>query len=184
MIMMSRGDIRLRQLSMTDKTSLAALANNKNVWDNLRGYMPYPYHEKDAVTFIRFTANENPPLNLGIEYRDELCGVIGLTPQHDVYKLSAEMGYWIGEPFWKRGIATTAVGLMTDYGFHRLNFIRIYAGVFEYNAASMRVLEKNGFRLEGISRCSILKNGRIWDEHRYANIRADHSPDPTRHFLP
>ena len=95
---------------------------------------------------------------------------IGLTIQKDVYKKSAEIGYWIGEPFWGNGIATKAVELITEYGFNKLALNRVYAGVFEYNITSMKVLEKNGYKKEGIFKNAILKNDKVYDEHRFFKL--------------
>ncbi len=135
--------IKIRPLKLSDKTELAKLANNKNIWDNLRDYIPFPYKESDAEFFIDLTNKEEPKQTFGIQYNGKLSGIIGLTIQNDVYKKSAEIGYWIGEPFWGNGIATKAVELITEYGFDKLDLNRIYTGVFEYNLASMKVLEKN-----------------------------------------
>ena len=91
--------------------------------------------------------------------------------QTDVYRLSAEIGYWIGEPYWGLGIATRAVELLTQYGFNQLGLVRIYSGVFDFNVPSRKVLEKAGFKLEGIFEKSIIKNGEIRDEYRYAKLK-------------
>ena len=162
--------IKIRPLKLSDKAELAKLANNKKIWDNLRDYIPYPYKESDAEFFINLTKNEDPKQTYGIEYNEELSGVIGLVVQKDVYQKSAEIGYWIGEPFWGNGIATKAVELITEYGFNKLDLNRIYTGVFEYNIASMKVLEKNGYEKEGIFKNAILKNDKICDEHRFFKL--------------
>jgi [ribosomal protein S5]-alanine N-acetyltransferase len=170
MIDVKSDKIILRRLSDDDKITLASLINNKKICDNLKDIVPYPYGVEDAVSFINFTKNENPHSNFAIEYEGKLCGMIGLNRQSDVYRKTAEIGYWIGEPYWNKGIATEAVKLMTDYGFSELNFVRIHTGVFEYNPASMRVLEKNGYKKDGIFEKSVFKNGQLWDEHRYSKI--------------
>ena len=162
--------IKIRTLKISDKTELAKLANNKKIWDNLRDYIPFPYTESDADFFINLTNKEDPKQTFGIEYKGSLSGVIGLVIQKDVYQKSAEIGYWIGEPFWGNGIATKAVELITEYGFHKLDLNRIYTGVFEYNVASMKVLEKNGFQKEGIFKNAILKNNKVFDEHRFYKL--------------
>jgi len=169
--MFSRDNIILRRLTKNDRSALAVLANNKKIWDNVRDLLPFPYTENDALDFIRMTMEEEIPMTFAIEYEGRLCGVIGLSPQVDVYKKTAEIGYWIGEPFWNKGIATTAVRLMTSYGLQSLDFVRIHTGVFEYNIGSMRVLEKNGYTKDGIFKKSIFKNDQIWDEHRYSIIK-------------
>lgn len=166
--MLQDGNILLRPLQTEDAHALALLANNKKIWDNLRDFIPHPYTAEDAVSFIKFTQTENPAMTFAINYGNELCGVIGLIGQHDIYKRTAEVGYWIGEPFWNKGIATTALRLITDYGFTHLNLIRIYTGVFEYNLASMKVLLNNGFEKEGVFRKAVIKNGNVYDEYRFA----------------
>src|SRR6187549_716637 len=103
----------LRPLTNNDSTELARLANNKKIWDNLRDFIPFPYTIDNAIFFINLTKQQDPQLNFAIEYDGQFCGVIGLAPQQDVYKKTAEIGYWIGEPFWNKGIATTAVNLIT-----------------------------------------------------------------------
>lgn len=161
------GEITLRRLKPSDKTQMAQLANNKKIWNHVRDYFPHPYTEKDAEVFIKAQSKDSSIVNFAIDYDGEFCGVIGLILQKDVYRKSAETGYWIGEPFWGKGIATKAVQLIVDHGFNELKLVRIYAGVFEYNMASMKVLEKNGFQKEGISKKAVYKNGKIWDEHKY-----------------
>ena len=164
--------IKLRRLESTDASRIASLANNKNVWDNLRDYIPYPYEEKDAEYFIGLTKQEDLAQTFGIiNSESELCGVIGLVLQKDVYKLSAEIGYWLGEAYWGIGISTKAVELITAYGFDQLNLERIYTGVFDFNKASMRVLEKNGYTQEGLFRKAVIKNGNRIDEYRYSKLK-------------
>jgi RimJ/RimL family protein N-acetyltransferase len=97
--------------------------------------------------------------------------MIGLVAEKDVYRRTANIGYWLGEPFWNNGIITKAVKLITDYGFNKLNFIRIHTGIFEFNIASMKVLEKNGYVKDGVFKKNIFKNGKVWDEHRYSKIK-------------
>ncbi len=167
---MNDQDVNIRPLELSDKMALAALANNKKVWDNLRDSIPHPYHEEDAAFFINLTKKQNPQQSFGITYQGELCGVISLIIKKDVYKKSAEIGYWIGEPYWKKGIAIKAVAQITKYGFKKLNLVRIYAGVYEYNIASMKVLESNGYLKEGIFKKAVIKNDKIWDEHRYYKL--------------
>lgn len=170
-MMLKENDIILRRLTNDDQTSLADLANNKKIWDNMRDYLPHPYTGHDAETFIALTQSEKIPMSFAIEYKGQFCGVVGLVGQSDVYKKTAEIGYWIGEPFWSKGIATTAVKLITEYGLQSLGFVRIHAGIFEYNTGSMRVLEKNGYAKDGIFKKSIFKNETICDEHRFSIVR-------------
>ncbi|MDT7828060.1 GNAT family protein [Pricia sp. S334] len=160
-------EIILRTLKPSDKTQIALLANNKKIWDNVRDAFGHPYTEKNAEEFIQRQAKSDTEDVFAIDCQGELCGLIGLILQNDIYRKSAEIGYWIGEPFWGKGIVTKAIELITIYAFDKLILIRIFAGVFEYNVASMRVLEKNGFQKEGIAKKAVFKNGEFWDEHRY-----------------
>jgi len=167
--------IELRALKKTDKTRLASLANNKRIWDNVRDAFPHPYQLSDAEFFINLVKKENPRQTFAIEYNGELCGVTGLVIQKDIYKKSAELGYWIGEAYWGMGIATKTVELITNYGFNTLKLNRIFAGVFEFNVGSMKVLEKNGYEKEGIFKKAVLKNEVLMDEHRYFRLNQNYS---------
>jgi len=169
--MLQDKNIVLRRLQDTDAPALTQLANNKKVWDNVRDIIPHPYTLEDAHFFMNLVSQENPQVSFAIACDGAFCGMIGLLPQKDVYRKTAEIGYWLGEPFWHKGIATIAVKLITSYGFNELGFIRIHTGVFEYNIGSMRVLEKNGYTKEAIFRNSIFKNDKIWDEHRYFKLK-------------
>ena len=172
-------EIKLRQFKKSDSKKLAELCNNKKIWDNLRDYIPFPYSENNAIDFIKHCWTENPQVTFAIEINGELAGCIGLVKQTDVYKLTAEIGYWLGEPFWSMGIMTKAVRLITEYGFTNLGLIRIYTGVFDFNKASQKVLEKAGFKFECIFEKSVLKNNKICDEYRYGLI----NKNATQHMV-
>jgi [ribosomal protein S5]-alanine N-acetyltransferase len=163
-------EITLRKLTYADRFDLAEQANNINVSQNLRDAFPNPYTLNDAEFFIKNIANNEKNHIFGIFYEGNYCGNTGLHPGEDVYRLSAELGYFIGEKFWNKGITSRAVKLITDFGFYELNIVKIYAGIFEFNHPSMRVLEKCGFKLEGILKKSIIKNGKICDEYRYGMV--------------
>ncbi len=165
-----KNELKLREFKNSDAKKLAELCNNRKLWDNLRDYIPFPYSEKDALDYIEFCQSENPQQTFAMEYKGEFVGAIGLVKQSDVYKLTAEIGYWLGEPYWGQGIMTTATRLITEYGFNNLGLVRIYTGVFSFNKASQRVLEKAGFKLECIFEKSIFKNNKIYDEYRYSLI--------------
>ncbi len=169
-IQLSNKEIILRKLLKSDAQRLQMLANDKGVSDNLRDGFPNPYTMKDALDFIE--KSSQPALNnlFAIEYKGEYVGNIALIIESDVYRKSAEIGYFIGRPYWNKGIATKSVELITNYGFETLGLARIHTGIFEYNLASMRVLEKNGYIKEGVFRKAVFKNKIFWDEHRYAKI--------------
>lgn len=167
------GKVSLRKLDPSDNVIIAELANNKKVWDNITDLMPHPYSVADANAFINMASSSTTEKIFAIEYDSETCGVIGLHRQTDVFRLSAELGYWIGEPYWNKGITTLAVKLIVMYGFENLGLERIYACVYDFNTPSQRVLEKCGFVYEGRSRKAVIKNGIIFDDLRYSIIRDD-----------
>ncbi|MEJ0102090.1 MAG: GNAT family N-acetyltransferase [Bacteroidota bacterium] len=107
--MLKDSEIILRPLVDDDQIPMARLANNKKIWDNLRDYFPHPYSETDAAFFITENKDQDPPMIFAIEYNGQFCGVISLIQQSDVHKNSAELGYWLGEPSWNKGIVTKAV---------------------------------------------------------------------------
>lgn len=159
--------INLRQLQESDIAQLAILGNNRKIWENLRDAFPSPYYREDAIAFIGFCNKEEPKQTFAIEFEGQFAGCVGLVKQNDIFRLNAEIGYWIGEPFWGKGIATEAVKLATKYGFDVLKLERIYAGVFEHNKASLRVLEKAGYKLECFAERALVKNGIVHNEIRY-----------------
>jgi [ribosomal protein S5]-alanine N-acetyltransferase len=165
------GDMLLRPFRLSDADRLTLLANNIKISRNLRDGFPHPYTRADAVAFIQHCREMQVDTFFAIEIRGEHVGNISISPCNDVYRKSAEIGYFIGEPYWNKGIATRAVNLIVDYGFSNLGLARIHTGVYEYNPASQRVLEKCGFVREGIFRKSIYKDGELWDEIRYAILR-------------
>ncbi|WP_149277290.1 GNAT family N-acetyltransferase [Pareuzebyella sediminis] len=164
--------VHLRKLRKTDVKPMAQLANNKKIWDNVRDAFGHPYTEKNAQEFFEHQAQSDTEVVFVIDYEGEFCGLCGLIRQKDIYRKSAEIGYWVGEPYWGQGLATKAISLLVSHAFEQLGLVRVYAGVFEYNLGSMRVLEKNGFLREGISKKAIFKNGEFWDEYRYGLVKA------------
>jgi [ribosomal protein S5]-alanine N-acetyltransferase len=164
------GDIRLRPFRMSDADKLTEMANNKNISRNLRDGFPHPYTREDAVTFIRHCLEMPRDTFFAIEFKGEYVGNISLSPCQDVYRKSAEIGYFIAEPFWNKGIASAAVNMIVQFGFNNLGIMRIHTGVYEYNPASQRVLEKCGFTKEGVFKKAIYKEGGLWDEVRYAKL--------------
>jgi RimJ/RimL family protein N-acetyltransferase len=161
----------LRRWRAGDEDSLALHANNRKVWINLLDSFPYPYTLADAQQWIRSASADTPLRNFAIEVGGCAVGSIGLHFRKDVYRRSAGIGYWLGETYWGRGIATEAVRAITEYAFSAFDLCRVYAGVFEWNAASIRVLEKAGYLFEARLRKSVTKNGRTIDEYIYAIVR-------------
>jgi RimJ/RimL family protein N-acetyltransferase len=153
-----------------DAESLAAHANNRRVWMNLRDRFPYPYTAADARRFLRTARQMDPETFFAVAVEGAAVGGIGFVIQTDVERVSAEIGYWLGEPFWGRGIMTAAVAAVTAYAIERHQLTRIFALPFASNQASCRVLEKAGYELEGRLRRSAIKAGVIVDQLQYAFV--------------
>lgn len=162
----------LRTLAETDAESLARHANDHRVWVNLRDQMPHPYTLQDALAYTRRHAQAAETMSFGIEVGGDVVGVIGLMRLEDIHRQTAELGFWLGVQFWGRGIATQAVHAVTRYGLSR-GFERVQAGVFDWNAASARVLEKAGYVLEGRLRRHVVKENRVGDLLIFARVRDD-----------
>jgi RimJ/RimL family protein N-acetyltransferase len=171
-----------------DEESLVAHANNHNVWRNMRDRFPHPYTTDDAREWIRRIGEESPLTNFAIVVDGEAAGGIGLVLNGDIHRCSAEIGYWLGETFWGRGVMTEAVRALTQWAFDNFNLSRIYAGVLEWNPASMRVLEKAGYQFEGRLRKAVVKQNRVMDEFIYSVVidkeaRTVMSENLARHYL-
>lgn len=160
----------LRPLRSVDAAPLAALANNRRIWRNLRDPFPHPYHEKDAIEFIAACTADSQPATFAVELDGELAGVIGMQPKSDLSRRTRELGYWLGEPFWGRGVMTGAVRELTRWAIDEFDLVRIEAGVFEWNPASARVLEKAGYVRESTQRRAVFKDGQIIDRWLYTYI--------------
>ncbi|HRN56015.1 MAG TPA: GNAT family N-acetyltransferase [Agriterribacter sp.] len=162
----------LRPWQKKDRFLLAELADNVQIWNNVRDRLPHPYTIQHAAAFIKYCRRQDPPQVLAIEAEGQLAGCIGVELQDDISRISAELGYWVGEPYWGKGVATKAVQYMLEYTFDMFPYlIRLYARVFEYNKASMKVLEKNGFYLEAVQQKSAIKNDKITNEYVWVKLR-------------
>jgi [ribosomal protein S5]-alanine N-acetyltransferase len=161
----------LRPYRREDEPTLVRLANNRNVSRNLRDRFPYPYTAADAREWTTRVSVQSPVTQFAIVVDGELVGGIGIELGTDVFRRSAEIGYWLGEPFWGRGLATEALRAATDYAFETFDVCRLEAGVFDWNPASARVLEKAGYTLEGRARRAVVKDGRTGDRLQYALVR-------------
>lgn len=164
----------LRTWKIEDAADIAIEINNKKILDNLRDGIPYPYTPSDAEDFIRATLNaeEGGQYAWAITVDDRAIGSIGLFRKDNIHSRTAEMGYWIAEPYWGEGIVTAAVKEACDYIFGNTDIIRIFAEPFSHNKASCRVLEKAGFTFEGTLRKNAVKNGEVIDMKMYAIIKA------------
>lgn len=161
----------LRPYRVGDETALVRHGNNRNVWRNLADMFPHPYTMKAAQDWVQRNVNDGiPHLSLAITVNDEVVGGIGVMAKDDVYSRTAELGYWLGVDYWGRGIATEAVELVVQHAFNVLKLARLEAGVFAWNPASARVLEKNGFILEARLKNRVFKDGEFTDELLYARL--------------
>jgi ribosomal-protein-alanine N-acetyltransferase len=163
----------IRRWRTRDAVSVVRYANNYNVSRYLRDRFPFPYTMAHARAFLAGAVGEEEgETKFAIEVDGEAVGGIGVIPGADIERFSAEIGYWLGEPFWGRGIATEAVRAVSQYAFESFDLCRLEAGVFEWNPASMRVLEKAGYSREGRTRLSVTKDGRTGDHVLYGLVRA------------
>jgi RimJ/RimL family protein N-acetyltransferase len=158
----------VRNWKWQDHDSLVRHANNRKVWINLRDRFPFPYTKADATRWLDCVVELTPATNFAIDVNGEAVGGIGFSVQADVCYRSAEIGYWLGEEFWGRGIATQALMTVTEYAFASFDLCRLYAHVFDWNAASARVLEKSGYSFEGRLIKSVTKDGKTIDQLLYA----------------
>ncbi len=152
---------------------LYPLANNPKIAMNLRDSYPQPYTIHDARHWIEHNQKFNPPQNFAIEFEGKLAGSIGSERGKDDLRTNMELGFWIGEPFWGKGIATEAVKIYTDFIFQKFDIQRIFAQVYDFNAVSMSVLEKAGYVPEAILKKAFIKNGNIGDIFQYVKIRGE-----------
>ena len=162
---------RIRSYRAGDAAALVAHADNRNVSRNLRDRFPYPYTPKEADRWLKHVAAQEPETSFAIATAEELIGGIGIELGEDIHRRAGEIGFWLGEPFWGRGIVSSAVVAFTPWAFERFDLLRIWAGVFESNPASARVLEKAGYSFEGRHRAAVVKEGRSLDELIYARVR-------------
>lgn len=166
---------KIRRWRLSDAKDLAAAISNKKVQDNLRDGLPYPYTERDGAEFISamLAADEDAAFAFAIAVGDRAAGSIGVFRQGNIHRQTAELGYYLAEEYWGRGLMTEAVKQVCRYVFDKSDILRIYAEPFACNAASCRVLEKAGFRYEGTLRSNAVKNGRVLDMKMYSLLKTD-----------
>ncbi len=165
--------VYIRKWKIEDAKNLAQMLNNKKVLDNLRDGLPYPYTEEHAMEYITemLSADETKTFAFAITVNEQVAGSIGVFRCDNIHFRTAEMGYYIGETYWGKGIMTNAVKQTCDYVFKHTDIVRIFAEPFSYNIASCRVLEKSGFQFEGLLKSNAFKNGKILDMKMYSLVR-------------
>jgi len=161
-------DFTLRPWREDDLKSLVKHANNKNIAENMMDQFPHPYEEANGKMFLAFATKDSPVHIFAIDVNGEAVGGIGIHPQGDVLRKNAELGYWLSESFWSKGIISRAIPQVLDFAFKTYEITRVYARPFGTNIASQKVLEKTGFKLEAKLEKTIFKNGEFQDELIYA----------------
>ena len=164
---------KLRPLCIDDKYTLAKSANNRKIWLNLTHLLPHPYTVRNAEEFINYVLQKPILTNFTIDIAGKAVGMIGCEPKEGVFQLDAELGYWLSEEHWGKGICSEAVKLICTYAFAKFDLERISAEVFAYNEGSVRVLKKNGFIQEGKRRKAVLKDGTITDLHIFGLLKEE-----------
>lgn len=164
---------RIRKWELSDAGNLAETLSNKKIQDNLRDGLPYPYTEQDGIDFISdmLSADENDTFAFAITIDGKVIGSISVFRQGNIHRQTAELGYYIAEEYWGKGIMTEAVKQICEYVFMKSDIIRIYAEPFAYNTASCRVLEKAGFQYEGTLRKNAVKNGKVIDMKMFSKLK-------------
>ncbi len=164
---------KIRKWELSDAKDLAAALSNTKVMENLRDGLPYPYTEKDGTDFISaiLSADQNDTFAFAITVNDKVIGSIGAFRQENIHRQTAEMGYYIAEEYWGKGIMTEAVKQLCASVFENSDIIRIFAEPFAHNTGSCRVLEKAGFVYEGTLRSNAVKNGKLLDMKMYSLLK-------------
>jgi RimJ/RimL family protein N-acetyltransferase len=170
-MLLDLGDVKLRSWQKDDLKALVRHANNPKIAANLRDQFPHPYTRRDGIDYLEYAQTREPECSFAIEYGGEAAGGVGFMIGRDIARMSAEMGYWLSEELWGRGIATRAVTAMSEWAFENYNLTRVFAMAFAHNTASIRVLEKAGFEREGLLRRSAIKNGVVLDQILFAKVR-------------
>ena len=168
---MNAGCCVVRSWRYADLPSLVENANNPKIWRAVRDQFPSPYTPDAAERWLNFVSLQRPETNFAISVGGKSVGGIGLVIHHDIHRLTAELGYWLGEKFWGAGIMSAAVAAFTGHAFSAYGLVSIYAHVFDWNLASARVLEKSGYTLEARLCKGAYKEGKVIDELLYAAVR-------------
>ena len=166
---------KIRKWLLSDAEDLAVAISNKKVQDNLRDGIPYPYTVQDGINFISamLSADENDTFAFAITVDEKAIGSIGVYRQENIHRQTAELGYYIAEEYWGKGIMTEAIKQICQHVFQKSDIIRIYAEPFAYNIASCRALEKAGFQYEGTLRSNAVKNGKVIDMKMYSILNTE-----------
>lgn len=177
MIIIQKEKYTLRTWEKSDASSLAEQISNKQIWDNCRDSLPYPYYPEDAEFILKVFTEKEGIHDFCIEVDGKAAGSIGFAPETDVQRFNAEVGYWIGKKYWNQGIVTDALQEAIRYYFTHNPIVRVFAFVFDYNQPSMRVLEKVGFNKVGVMHQAIYKNEAFHNAHYYELLKSNMMTD-------
>jgi [ribosomal protein S5]-alanine N-acetyltransferase len=167
-------DVGLRPWHIGDAARLAAIADNKDISDNLRDGLPFPYTLQDAIRWLNNILPLNyPPRYFAVIFNESIAGSMGIELKSDIYRKNAEIGYFLEPEYWHKGIMTRAIKAATSYAFREFDVIRVYAETFSDNQASAGALARAGFAHEATLRKSIIKNGIIKDACIWAVLKED-----------
>lgn len=166
---------KIRKWRLSDAADLALAISNKKILDNLRDGLPYPYTEQDGVDYISamLSADEDETFAFAVTVDGKVAGSIGIFRQENIHRQTGELGYYIAEEYWGKGMMSEAVKQICEYVFSNSDIIRIYAEPFAYNTASCRVLEKAGFQYEGTLRDNAVKNGNVVDMKMFSLLKKE-----------
>ena len=164
-------EFQLREWRKSDMEDMHEHANNYNIAKWLTNQFPYPYTKEDAKNYLDLLKNDNPTKVFAIVVDGKAVGSIGIFPQSDIHEKSAEIGYWLSEKYWGKGIMSRAIQEITAYGFNTFDIVRVFARPFSTNKGSQRALEKAGFELEARLKNALYKNGEVMDEMIYVKFR-------------
>lgn len=163
---------KLRPWQENDAFALAKHANNKKIADNMRDGFPFPYTIDDAQRWLNMAMKETRHVLLAIEVNGEAAGGIGIIFKDNVYRLSAEIGYWLGAAHWRKGITSEAISKLSDHVFANTGIVRLYAEIFSPNIPSMKTIEKAEYNAEAINKNAVFKNGELYDQHVYCRLKS------------
>lgn len=161
-------NFKLRPWNINDLESLVQHANNPKIAKFMTDGFPHPYTKEKGISFIEMATKDSPIHIFAIDMDGKAVGGIGIHPQQDIMKKNAELGYWLGEEYWGKGIVSGAIKQVIDFAFTTYDINRVFARPFGTNVASQKVLEKCGFKLEARLEKVIFKNGEYLDELIYA----------------
>lgn len=165
------GIATVRRWHLDDADSLARHGNNREIWLNLRDRFPHPYTRAAADRFLEVQSTADPATNFAIEVEGRAVGGIGFDLGTDIERVGAEVGYWIGQEFWGRGIMSRVLAVTTPWALDQFGLERVVGLQLDWNPGSGRVLEKAGYQLEARMRRAAIKDGKVVDILSYVYLR-------------